>query len=1250
MAGEADAPMSSSLSVGQLRSRVSSCVHLPMLFQLAPGAVNDMCCGAVATDDDTVSCIEIFTDGSSLIPKAWPRVAASGGWGVLVSAICDNQRIAVIGMFFGEVTVDTEHPFFCGANSVQIGACEIQAILAALAWCHEVNLEAKSVTLRPDSMYAIGVLDRNHRCISNVQLVRATRQCLENARNKWCVNFQHTKAHQGQWQNELADALAKMGSYSFPSESMLPLSMARWYQNSQTPVQTVPANVANPWSVPFWLQVACLPDPQNVVEDSHTRASHKHEVESECKLRRRRWKVVTANVLTFQPAIEKEAAGFFASGRRLEFEERIANLNVDFAGIQEGRQRSSVIRQVGRYFVVSAAADRGHGGPEAWLHHKHVSNPKHIITLLSDSRRRRLVVRLSERRCQLDLIVLHAPPSGQTSETKNQASLWWENTLQELIALELLPFSILCVDANGRVGSNTCKQIGNAQSQIEDVNGSGLRLLVETLHLLLPQTKIQQQDDWTWRSTQGNKHRIDFLGIAEAVQPQVHSCAPTDVMVFGSGHFQDHRAVVLDFSTVEMTGPQVARQYRKAICDRQLLRQESVQCSLQQWWQATPCLPQGLSPNQCDALLAKWMRCGLSSVAPQTKTKPKQPWMDRVTLDQVLGESTWRRQWFRLQQATLCLKKKFWFSLWRMGAVPVQIAEAHDTLLVQTCLISVQVTLSSKRVRRIVKQARQQWLEMHVDAIAKAANNGDLKPLYQFYRTTKIGPKVATPLFLPSGEVASNPQKVADVWRHHFAKDFDHRIRQVPFERLENVLFTICSQVQSCGMRDDTTDVTGVQMQPQCVDWVDELSQVANTMRDGKAIGIDSIPPEACRVAGKAYWSQLAEIVQQVIKCNRFPDVWKGGIMCGIPRKPRAPTTPEHSRGILISTAPCTLVGKVLNKRVTQAVEATSKSWQIGCRPGFGTELPSLLTMEFLAMCKQQQRPAAILFADLKGAFYHALLEQVVGPYISEVDLRKYFPDWAEEDLREHWSRAMANPLRAAGVSKAWTDLLRQWFTGGWFLVEGDAQPCLHDIGIKPGDTCAAAGFNLFFQQFQAVLRNRLKQANLVTEIPFGQKEIFLSSPPKNSVALDGPTFVDDDTVLLCAECPSQLIDKICEATRIYVDTARKFGLTLNFKKGKTEALVSWGRKGRAQVLAHDAVLQQNGALSLKVPGQVQPLRLVSEYKHVGTWVSSAASPQCDISHKAAGATTAYLQAISTIFAKKQYQERVAYQCHASTG
>ena len=83
MVGEAEAPMTSRLSVGQLMSRVSSRVHLPMLFQLSPGAVSDMWCGALATDDDTVACIEIFTDGSSCaICLVW-RPLVDGEFSVL---------------------------------------------------------------------------------------------------------------------------------------------------------------------------------------------------------------------------------------------------------------------------------------------------------------------------------------------------------------------------------------------------------------------------------------------------------------------------------------------------------------------------------------------------------------------------------------------------------------------------------------------------------------------------------------------------------------------------------------------------------------------------------------------------------------------------------------------------------------------------------------------------------------------------------------------------------------------------------------------------------------------------------------------------------------------------------------------------------------------------------------------------------------------------------------------------------------
>ena len=211
-----------------------------------------------------------------------------------------------------------------------------------------------------------------------------------------------------------------------------------------------------------------------------------------------RWKAVTANVLTFQPAVEKDAAGFFASAdlssrnvlltwkSTLQVYRKDPAPHVRSAGTlwcQLLRTEATVALKLARFQTET-------------YHHPAV--------------RLEVVVHLFEVHCQLDSIVLHAPPAGQTSETKNQASLWWEHTHWQ------------------RTESGGGCQWSKSASSGGD------------LALVSPSKK--KSSNKTWKSRQGTKHRIDFLCIAEAVQPQVHSCAPTDALLFGSGHFQDHRA------------------------------------------------------------------------------------------------------------------------------------------------------------------------------------------------------------------------------------------------------------------------------------------------------------------------------------------------------------------------------------------------------------------------------------------------------------------------------------------------------------------------------------------------------------------------------------------------------------------------------------------------------------------------------------------------------------------------------------
>ena len=127
------------------------------------------------------------------------------------------------------------------------------------------------------------------------------------------------------------------------------------------------------------------------------------------------------------------------------------------------------------------------------------------------------------------------------------------------------------------------------------------------------------------------------------------------------------------------------------------------------------------------------------------------------------------------------------------------------------------------------------------------------------------------------------------MWRHLLAKDVDYHITLVSFESLARSLQEIQTRVQCCDNVDthetpafnsmqventvqqqEIVCDTVVQVEPCFLDWVNELSQVIGTMRAGKAIGVDSIPPEACRLAGKDHWCQLVGVAKQAVSTINF--------------------------------------------------------------------------------------------------------------------------------------------------------------------------------------------------------------------------------------------------------------------------------------------------------------------------------------------------------------------------------------------
>ena len=269
--------------------------------------------------------IQFLEKGSSLIPRSWPRVAASGGWGVLITAICDNQRIAVIGTFFGGVTVDIGHQLFCGADSVHIGACVNYKLFWRLwrgvtlpIW--KSKMSESDPTASMPLAYWTGVTVAFHTCgwcdprdsawrEQEASLVSPLSTRITRVNGKMSVRIP--------WPRWVATP--SLRKRRLPSRWRSGIKLLKFRHR-------VPVEDSNPLSVPCWLQVASLPDPQNAGGRRQNRSEKTNKTTMEKHAEVCRWKVVTASVLTFQPAVEKVAAGYRASGGRLEFEKRTADL------------------------------------------------------------------------------------------------------------------------------------------------------------------------------------------------------------------------------------------------------------------------------------------------------------------------------------------------------------------------------------------------------------------------------------------------------------------------------------------------------------------------------------------------------------------------------------------------------------------------------------------------------------------------------------------------------------------------------------------------------------------------------------------------------------------------------------------------------------------------------------------------------------------------------------------------------------
>ena len=275
----------------------------------------------LAADEEHVSCLTIFTDGSASLDAAWPRRRTAAGWGAVVLQGKPGAEQRLIGVMSGQVILNRDHLHFLGATTRTVSTAEITGTAISEAYLCFVQ----EIVFMVDSRHAMGVLSRKMRAIANAELVQNGRALISRLSECTVVQWRPVASHAVNVNNELAGGVAALASRGAVVSAIGPLPRRESRGASQAPCPVAGG------AERFWTNVMMKPDPKLFVFHGKMRTSRPMVM---------RWG--SANVLTVHEGVGLAAdreKGLSASARRLDLEAQFNASGYSIVGLQETRCR-----------------------------------------------------------------------------------------------------------------------------------------------------------------------------------------------------------------------------------------------------------------------------------------------------------------------------------------------------------------------------------------------------------------------------------------------------------------------------------------------------------------------------------------------------------------------------------------------------------------------------------------------------------------------------------------------------------------------------------------------------------------------------------------------------------------------------------------------------------------------------------------------------------------------------------------------
>ena len=637
-------------------------------------------------------------------------------------------------------------------------------------------------------------------------------------------------------------------------------------------------------------------------------------------------------------------------------------------GLQETASRSSQVTKADNFLRLAVAAQQGHGGIELWLSTMYpiawISNRpvfwdlNNVIIIHQDPQL--LVARAKVPGLGVFVLTVgHAPHSGHPWETKQA---WWTKLRTTLGKITESCFHILMLDANAQVGSITSDAVGSFAQADEDENGSLLRNLADHLNNWLPSTFWHLGDPCTWYSPaakQRQGRRLDFICIPSAWSSlYTESWAASEL---DAGHKNiDHIAVGLNVSgplkghqTVKSGKAKIDWQQIRAINDDGIWKDIFQSLPTFPWWYDTHLHWQSMQ----EALMA-----ALQRLFPQQGKQPRRHYISEASWTLRSTRNYHRRLWRNGKEGLDRLIIQRGFQTWKEDR---HIQDSGSDFLIQSIKLALKIVNAGSYIRQLSQTLKKQ---INVDknqfliTIAEQAES-DPANIYKILRKAGVSSqrtKRTTPLpglLKEDGEPCRNETELKDRWLRHFADiEGGHPVEP------EGLL-------QLCAVEEIQHERSPLRSWAEIPSLL-ELEAGFRRCRAHKAPGPDLIVPEICKKAAKWFARWAYSLFAKMVTYRAEPLAHKGGVLHAAWKRRRPMNDPTSFRGILVSSQVAKIFHSTFRTKAINTFKCNADPLQYGGLPGKAVTQAAQSCRLQQSICHQQGYSTAILFVDIKSAYY----------------------------------------------------------------------------------------------------------------------------------------------------------------------------------------------------------------------------------------------------------------------------------------